>query len=103
MADKLDKVEFHSEPYDAGMADLEWGLTRNPFAHDTHNESAKAGQHLSRLQEDIGWLTVNGVPLADVLERLAHHTENGYWESHPDITCTQHIAALRALAGKEGE
>ena len=86
--------------------ELEWGLVRNPFAHEKPEREAKAKLHLSRIQDDIGWITVNGVPLADVLEVISRQLEHEAESATPSVIgepWLTYAAVLRALAGRDSD
>jgi len=80
------------------MTDLEWGLT------DGRSEFVARGR-LATVMADIQRLTVNGVPLADVLDVARNgclmwmHGPDGQSE-HPMAPTID--AVLRVLAGKGG-
>ena len=78
------------------MADLEWTVP-------VDGGTSPADFALGSVQAGIARLTVNGVPLADVLAELAlnqqEHADHG--PGRINERCAFRAAVLRALAGRE--
>ena len=86
------------------MADLEWGTDGVIFGYGPTEALAEA-------QRGIDRLTVNGVPLADVLDMAAIACDSmSGWSgvsddvvTHEQVEWDARAAALRALAGRDSD
>jgi hypothetical protein len=88
------------------MTDLEWGLTeRGKRRQDTWDDPAEYARVLfSRTADNVSDLTVNGVPLADVLRYSAEASDLAAEQKYEDWgTHEMCAAALRALAGRDSD
>lgn len=93
------------------VADLAWGLTEEgkrqyaDLLQSTRidvSEYALAREMIGEIVQRFPYLTVNGVPLVEVLERAAKDLESIPMSLLPDGYGSRNAAAvLRALAGTE--